>query len=102
MKLSAVTLDDDGTIAIGGAFDPGVRDAISQLRLHGIAVVLVTGPRLAEFKSVGRHPRMLQCDRRRAGAARARELTQALRYPDTSVVSDLSKLHATAPDPSST
>jgi hydroxymethylpyrimidine pyrophosphatase-like HAD family hydrolase len=53
MKLAAVAIDYDGTIAVNGAFDPGARDAIAQLRLHGIAVVLVTGRRLDELKAVG-------------------------------------------------
>jgi hypothetical protein len=52
MKLGAVAIDYDGTIAVNGAFDPGARDAIAQLRLHGIAVVLVTGRRLDELKRV--------------------------------------------------
>jgi len=52
MKLAAVAIDYDGPIAIDGVFDPTVRGAIAQLRLHGIAVVLVTGRRLAELKSV--------------------------------------------------
>jgi hydroxymethylpyrimidine pyrophosphatase-like HAD family hydrolase len=53
MKLGVVAIDYDGTIAVNGRFDAGVRDAIAQLRLHGIAVVLVTGRRLAELKTVG-------------------------------------------------
>ena len=53
MKLAAVAIDYDGTIAVNGAFDPGARDAIAQLRLHGIAVVLVTGRRLDDLKTVG-------------------------------------------------
>lgn len=52
MKLAAVAVDYDGTIALEGAFDPGARDAIAKLRLHGIAVVLVTGRRLDELKRV--------------------------------------------------
>lgn len=52
MKLAAVAVDYDGTIAVEGAFDPTVRDAISQLRLHGIAVILVTGRRLADLQTV--------------------------------------------------
>jgi hydroxymethylpyrimidine pyrophosphatase-like HAD family hydrolase len=50
MKLSAVAIDYDGTIADAGVFDPGARDAIAQLRLHGLAVILVTGRRLDELK----------------------------------------------------
>ena len=52
MKLAAVAIDYDGTIAVSGVFDPGARDAIAQLRLHGIAVVLATGRRLDELKRV--------------------------------------------------
>jgi hydroxymethylpyrimidine pyrophosphatase-like HAD family hydrolase len=52
MKLAAVAIDYDGTIAVDGAFDGGAREAISQLRLHGIAVVLVTGRRLDDLKRV--------------------------------------------------
>jgi hydroxymethylpyrimidine pyrophosphatase-like HAD family hydrolase len=52
MKLTAVAIDYDGTIALNGAFDQGARDAIAQLRLHGIAVILVTGRRLDGLKQV--------------------------------------------------
>jgi hydroxymethylpyrimidine pyrophosphatase-like HAD family hydrolase len=52
MKLGVVAIDYDGTIAVNGRFDPAARDAIAQLRLHGIAVVLVTGRRLEELKAV--------------------------------------------------
>ncbi len=52
MKLAAVAIDYDGTIAVDGAFDPGARDAIAQLRLRGIAVILVTGRRLDDLKRV--------------------------------------------------
>jgi hydroxymethylpyrimidine pyrophosphatase-like HAD family hydrolase len=52
MKLAAVALDYDGTIATNGVMDPGVRDAIAQLRLHGIAVLLVTGRRLPDLINV--------------------------------------------------
>ena len=52
MKLAAVAIDYDGTIAVDGVFDPDVRSAIAQLRLHGIAVVLVTGRRLTDLKRV--------------------------------------------------
>jgi hydroxymethylpyrimidine pyrophosphatase-like HAD family hydrolase len=53
MKLAVVAIDYDGTIAVNGAFDPDAREAIAHLRLHGIAVVLVTGRRLDELKQVG-------------------------------------------------
>jgi hydroxymethylpyrimidine pyrophosphatase-like HAD family hydrolase len=52
MKLGAVAIDYDGTIATDGVFAPAVRDAIGQLRLRGIAVVLVTGRRLDELRQV--------------------------------------------------
>lgn len=52
MKLAAVAIDYDGTIAVDGAMDPDVRSAIAQVRLHGIAVILATGRRLAELKQV--------------------------------------------------
>ena len=52
MKLAAVALDYDGTIAVEGVMNPQVRDAIAQLRLHGIAVVLVTGRRLSDLQRV--------------------------------------------------
>jgi hydroxymethylpyrimidine pyrophosphatase-like HAD family hydrolase len=50
MKLSALALDYDGTIATDGVFDPGVRDAIATARQRGLAVVLVTGRRLTELR----------------------------------------------------
>ena len=52
MKLAAVALDYDGTIAVNGDIDPGVRDAIRQLRRRGIAVVLATGRRLSDLERV--------------------------------------------------
>jgi hydroxymethylpyrimidine pyrophosphatase-like HAD family hydrolase len=52
MKLAAIALDYDGTIAIDGAFDASARDAIGAARQHGIAVVLVTGRRLSDLKRV--------------------------------------------------
>ena len=52
MKLAAVALDYDGTIAVDGRMEAGVRSAIAQLRDKGIAVILVTGRRLAELKAV--------------------------------------------------
>ena len=52
MKLAVVALDYDGTIAVDGVMDPQARDAIAHLRIHGIAVVLVTGRRLADLKAV--------------------------------------------------
>jgi len=52
MKLAALALDYDGTIAIDGVFDPAVRDAIAAARQQGLAVVLVTGRRLADLRRV--------------------------------------------------
>jgi hypothetical protein len=52
MKLGAVAIDYDGTIAVDGVFDPSVRLAIAELRLNGIAVILVTGRRLDDLRRV--------------------------------------------------
>jgi len=52
MKLSALALDYDGTIAVNGALDPSVRAAIADLRRQGIVVVLATGRRLADLNGV--------------------------------------------------
>jgi hydroxymethylpyrimidine pyrophosphatase-like HAD family hydrolase len=52
MKLAALALDYDGTIAVDGVFDPKVRDAISAARQRGIAVILVTGRQLADLHRV--------------------------------------------------
>ncbi|MGE5246087.1 MAG: HAD hydrolase family protein [Betaproteobacteria bacterium] len=52
MKLSALALDYDGTIATDGVFDPRVREAIGEVRQRGIIVVLVTGRRLADLHAV--------------------------------------------------
>ncbi len=52
MKLGAVALDYDGTIAANGVFDPRVRDTIADLRRRGIAVILVTGRRLDDLRRV--------------------------------------------------
>jgi hydroxymethylpyrimidine pyrophosphatase-like HAD family hydrolase len=50
MKLGAIAVDYDGTIAADGVFDPAVRSAIAELRLHGVAVILVTGRRLDDLR----------------------------------------------------
>ena len=50
MKLAAIALDYDGTIAVDGVLDPGVREAIGAARQQGIAVVLATGRRLADLQ----------------------------------------------------
>jgi hydroxymethylpyrimidine pyrophosphatase-like HAD family hydrolase len=52
MKFSALALDYDGTIAVNGAFDPAVREAIADARRRGIVVVLVTGRRLPDLQHV--------------------------------------------------
>jgi hydroxymethylpyrimidine pyrophosphatase-like HAD family hydrolase len=52
MKLAALALDYDGTIAIDGVFDPLVREAIGAARQYGIAVILVTGRQLADLRRV--------------------------------------------------
>ncbi len=52
MKLAAIALDYDGTIAVRNALDPSVRSAISEARSAGIAVLLVTGRRLDDLKRV--------------------------------------------------
>src|SRR5205809_2657112 len=50
MKLSAFALDYDGTIAVDGALDPSVREAIADLRRRGIVVVLATGRQLIDLR----------------------------------------------------
>jgi hydroxymethylpyrimidine pyrophosphatase-like HAD family hydrolase len=50
MKLVAIALDYDGTIAVDGVLDPSVRDAIGTARRRGIVVVLVTGRRLDDLR----------------------------------------------------
>jgi hydroxymethylpyrimidine pyrophosphatase-like HAD family hydrolase len=49
MKFSALALDYDGTIAIDGILDPGVRRAIADARQRGISVILVTGRQLSDL-----------------------------------------------------
>ncbi len=39
MKLSALALDYDGTIAVDGVFEPAVRDAVGEARERGIVVI---------------------------------------------------------------
>jgi len=43
MRCSVLALDFDGTIAVRGELDPGVRAAIGEARSAGLTVVLVTG-----------------------------------------------------------
>ena len=52
MKFSALALDYDGTIAVGGVFDPAVREAVGEARRRGIVVILVTGRRLPDLHAV--------------------------------------------------
>jgi hydroxymethylpyrimidine pyrophosphatase-like HAD family hydrolase len=52
MKLAALALDYDGTIATDGVLDPSVRNAIAAARRQGITVILVTGRRLADLRQV--------------------------------------------------
>jgi hypothetical protein len=51
MKLAALALDYDGTIAVDGRFDPVVRQAIGEARQRGVAVILVTGRRLPDLRA---------------------------------------------------
>ena len=52
VKLSAIALDYDGTIAANNGLDSSVRDAIAAARSHGITVLLVTGRTLDELRQV--------------------------------------------------
>lgn len=52
MKLAAIALDYDGTIAVNDVMDPSVRAAISETRDAGIAVILATGRRLEDLRRV--------------------------------------------------
>jgi hydroxymethylpyrimidine pyrophosphatase-like HAD family hydrolase len=52
MKFAVLALDYDGTVAVDGVLDPSVRQAIAELRQQRIAVVLVTGRRLADLRRV--------------------------------------------------
>ena len=52
MKLSALALDYDGTIAVNETLDPTVRAAIADVRRRGVIVVLATGRRLADLRRV--------------------------------------------------
>jgi hypothetical protein len=50
MKLAAIALDYDGTIAINGVMDASVRAAIGEARDAGVAVILATGRRLSDLR----------------------------------------------------
>ena len=52
MKLSAIALDYDGTVARGDVMDSSVRGAIAAARTKGITVLLVTGRILDELRRV--------------------------------------------------
>jgi hydroxymethylpyrimidine pyrophosphatase-like HAD family hydrolase len=52
MKLAAIALDFDGTIAVNDVFDPGVRAAVGDVRRLGIYVLLVTGRRVPDLMRV--------------------------------------------------
>jgi hydroxymethylpyrimidine pyrophosphatase-like HAD family hydrolase len=52
MKLSAIALDYDGTVARGDVLDSSVRKAIAMARTQGIVVLLVTGRILDDLRRV--------------------------------------------------
>jgi len=52
VKLSAIALDYDGTVARGDVLDPSVRAAVAAARTQGITVLLVTGRILDELRRV--------------------------------------------------
>ena len=52
MKLGAIALDYDGTIATHGVMHPDVRAAVGAVRDAGIAVILATGRRLDDLRRV--------------------------------------------------
>ena len=52
MKLGALALDYDGTIAVDGVLEPAVRDAIAEARQRGVVVALVTGRRVPDLRRV--------------------------------------------------
>jgi hypothetical protein len=52
MKLAAIALDYDGTIAVNDVMDPSVRAAIGEVRDAGIAVILVAGWRFDDLRRV--------------------------------------------------
>jgi hypothetical protein len=55
VKLSAIALDYDGTVARGDVLDPTVREAIALARTQGSVVLLVTGRILDELRRVADH-----------------------------------------------
>jgi hypothetical protein len=50
VRLRALALDYDGTLAEDGVLDPQARAAIEEARDHGLVVVLVTGRILADLR----------------------------------------------------
>lgn len=52
MRLAAIAIDYDGTIAVNDTMDPAVRAAIGEARDAGIAVILATGRRLDDLRRV--------------------------------------------------
>ena len=52
MKLAAIALDYDGTIAVKDTLEPSVRSAIGAVRAAGVVVLLVTGRRLEDLRRV--------------------------------------------------
>ena len=52
MKLTALALDYDGTIAVDGVLDVAVRGAIADARERGIVVILVTGRQIEDLRTV--------------------------------------------------
>lgn len=52
MKLAALALDYDGTIANGGGVCPAIREAIAAVRARGVVVVLVTGRIVKDLRRV--------------------------------------------------
>jgi hydroxymethylpyrimidine pyrophosphatase-like HAD family hydrolase len=52
MQLSVLALDYDGTIAQDGVLDPEVRQAILEIRAHGVTVVMVTGRILDDLRQI--------------------------------------------------
>jgi hydroxymethylpyrimidine pyrophosphatase-like HAD family hydrolase len=52
MKLKAIALDYDGTIATDGVFNHSVRAALPAVRQRGVSLVLATGRRLNDLRRV--------------------------------------------------
>ena len=52
MKLFAIAIDYDGTMAVADTVDPAVRDALAAARTRGIVVLLATGRILDELRRV--------------------------------------------------